>query len=136
LVSTDTIVEWRSSLIDSTIGVGGCPLVTEVIMNFPVHPLLLSVVLASFLGPSPLAAGAAPGVSVYRSDATAVRAGMSMVDVQALLGDPANITRYCGARGATWTYYVIGAYGAREFQVDFGSDDAVVSTGERTVPSN
>ncbi len=79
-----------------------------------------------------VAVQAASGVSVSRSQETAVRVGMSATEVQQILGRPAQVVNYRSSPGPCWTYYVVGADGEIEFGVDFGSDGKVVSAGEFT----
>jgi len=76
-------------------------------------------------------AQSASGFTLTQSQESAVKVGMSTTEVQAILGFPARIHQYRTAPGATWTYQVVDApFGRTEFNVDFGADARVTSTGE------
>jgi len=69
--------------------------------------------------------------TLTQSQESTVKVGMSTSEVQAILGPPGRVHEYRTAPGPTWTYQVVGAPFARtEFNVDFGADGKVASTGE------
>ncbi len=80
-------------------------------------------------------AQAALGVTVTKTQETAVKVGMSAAEVQQILGRPAQVFNFRSAPGPSWTYYVVeAAYGTVEFDVDFSSDGRVVSAREFSRP--
>ena len=77
------------------------------------------------------AAQSASGFTLTQSQESAVKVGMSTTEVQAIPGAPARIHQYRTEPGPTWTHQVVGAlFGRAEFNVDFGADGRVTSTGE------
>jgi len=79
---------------------------------------------------------AAGGVTITQSEEASVKVGMSMADVERVLGRPAHVVSYRTAPGPTWTYNVVGApFGTTEFEVSFGADGKVVWANERILGS-
>jgi hypothetical protein len=94
-------------------------------------------ILAAGLTFGAIAAQAASGVTVTRTQAIAVAAGMTSAEVQQILGRPAYIAKYRSEPGPTWTYHVVGTlFGTTAFEVDFDSDGTVTSARERIVKEN
>lgn len=93
---------------------------------------LLAVALA--IGSA--AVQAANGISITRSQERAVRIGMNAAEVQHVLGRPAGVSKFRNAPGPIWRYHLVEAYGAIEFDVDFGSDGRVISARERLLLRN
>ena len=100
-------------------------------MRSKVNVRAIRWLLAAGLAFGAAAAQAAGGVTITQSQETRVAVGMSATEVQQNLGRPADIVTYRNAPGPTWTYQVVGApFGRTEFNVDFGADGRVTSTGE------
>jgi len=100
-------------------------------ISFPTARRRLFVALALVA----VAAQAAGGVSITRTQEAAVRLGMSTAEVRQILGRPAEILKYRSAPGPSWHYRIVGSAGAVDFDVDFDSDGRVISARERSVPS-
>ena len=87
--------------------------------------------LAAGLAFGSAAAQAATGVTVTERQESAVAVGMGISEVQQALGRPAHIVKYANEPGPTWIYETAqGPFGAKEFDIDFGSDGKVVSASE------
>ena len=84
----------------------------------------------------PAAAHAQNGFSVSTSREKLVTIGMTMSEVQQLLGQPARADQYRSTPGPVWTYKVIDPlFGRTEFNVEFGADARVIATGEIVIGS-
>jgi outer membrane protein assembly factor BamE (lipoprotein component of BamABCDE complex) len=80
---------------------------------------------------------AASGFVVTAKQESLIAVGMSRADVRAALGRPAHNVKFRAEPGRTWTYGVLGNpeyTQAKVFDVDFSSDDKVLSFGERNEP--
>ena len=77
------------------------------------------------------AAQAASGFTVAHNQESAIKAGMSIAEVQVALGTPEHAVKYGNEPGPTWTYTVVGALDTL-FDVDFGADGKVIAFGERS----
>lgn len=98
-------------------------------------PLRILLTATLLLGAA--AAQAAGGYIVTATQEKMITVGMTRSEVMTALGRPAHNLKYRAEPGRTWTYGVRGGpdTGAGEekvFDVDFGADGKVMSTGERT----
>ena len=76
-------------------------------------------------------ARAAGGFTVTTSGENVVTIGMSMSEVQQLLGRPERAARYGNTPGPVWTYRVVDPlFGKTEFNVEFGANERVMAKGE------
>ena len=79
---------------------------------------------------------AANGFSIATARENVVTIGMSMAEVQQLLGPPARADQYRSTPGPVWTYKVIDPlFGRTEFNVEFGADGRVIAKGEIVIGS-
>lgn len=95
----------------------------------PASRLMVAAGLAFFTAVAP----AASGFTVSKSQEVLVTPGMSMEQVQQVLGRPARFIQYRNQPGPTFTYRVMGAADTL-FDVDFDANGQVASTNERIVP--
>ena len=80
-------------------------------------------------------AQALSGRSVWPSDESKVKTGMTMDEVRQTLGQPSYSVQYGNEPGPTWTYTVSGTDNPRAvFEVDFSTDGTVASVDQRTLP--
>jgi hypothetical protein len=100
-------------------------------ISFSAARRLLSVAFALVA----VAAQAAGGVSIKRTQEAAVRLGMNTSEVQQILGRPAEVFKYRSAPGPSWRYRIVESTGAVDFDVDFDSDGRVISAREHSVPT-
>lgn len=77
---------------------------------------------------------AAGGISVTQREAQTVQAGMSIDDVQRMLGRPASNVQYRNEPGPIWLYHVTNAIDPVFFEVAFGTDGKVVGTSQYVDP--
>ena len=100
-------------------------------LNAKIAPVLLS---ASLLGS--LAAYAAEGVHVEKSQAMMVKIGMTPSEVQQAIGRPARVSEFRNESGPTWTYQVAGQPSDRSvIDIDFDANGRVESVSERSLPT-
>jgi len=105
-------------------------------MKSKVGPLVTTWLLAGLVLVS-AGAEAQGGFTVSRSRENVVAVGMSMADVQRLLGRPYQANQYGNAPGPVWTYRVVDPlFGKTVFNVDFGADGRVMTTGEVVLGSD
>jgi outer membrane protein assembly factor BamE (lipoprotein component of BamABCDE complex) len=99
-------------------------------MRFSIR-LAAGLLLASGLALGATAVHAARGVSIVKSQAAAVRVGMTATEVEQILGRPAEAAKFRNMSGPTWTYLLVGAvFADTEFDVEFGTDGRVASARE------
>jgi hypothetical protein len=93
-------------------------------------------VLAAALAFGTATLQAASGIAVNQYQEAAVKVGMTAAEVRQVLGRPAQVIKYYGAPGPSWTYEVVeGRYGSTQFGVDFSADGTVVSAREYAFPT-
>jgi hypothetical protein len=88
------------------------------------------ILLAAGLVFGAVAAQAAGGITIEKSQEGLVRLNMSTADVQQALGRPSRNIQYGNEPGPTFSYHVLGTEETL-FEVDFGGDGKVVSVDER-----
>lgn len=101
-------------------------------MQFKLTPLSSRVLLAAGLALGAVAAQAAGGATVLKSQESLITPGMSRAEVQQAIGRPGHDVKYGNEPGPTWTYGVASATGGVTlFDVDFGQDGKVAAVSER-----
>jgi outer membrane protein assembly factor BamE (lipoprotein component of BamABCDE complex) len=81
-----------------------------------------------------VAVQAAGGITVHRSDAAAIRTGMTTAEVRQILGQPAQVFKFRNATGPSWNYRISGSSGTLEFGIDFDAEGKVILAREYVVP--
>ncbi len=98
-------------------------------MKIGIHPL--RAIAAMVIGVAALGAFAASGYSVTPDQEKLVKIGMTKDEVRMAIGRQSHTVKFGNQPGPTWIYQVNGGmYEDTTFDVDFGTDGRVMSTGE------